>query len=355
MRILFLINELLTVCGVTKHCYHLISGLIEQNPENEYYIIYGGGDSIEKFKNLGVKVILDRNILHEKRSIYRYLTGLKNIYNFVKRSNIQIIHSHHYYAASIAAKAVKFKDVKTILTNHGIIPEVGILNHFEADHIIAVNKHVKEYLLNRRIKNEEDISLFPHGFSISNIDKKKYDKIKIITGGRLVKQKGFDTYIKAIAQLPDKIKNKAEFFLAGSGEDENKLSDLNNQLGANVKFLGVISDFQNQLFHTDIFVMPTLANSEGFPTVLIEAGIAKNLIITTNFRGHNSIINKDNSLIYESGDILQLKIFLMDAISNYNHYSNMINNYYNHIAAVFNQKNMLINTYRLYSKLISNK
>ncbi len=352
MRILFLVNELLTVCGVTKHFYHLINGLKTQFPRNDYHIICGGGNNIQKFENLGINVILDENILHQERSIKGYFSCIKSIHSFVRKNNIQLIHSHHHYSASIANYVSKITNVKTILTNHGILPQVGILNHFEADHIIAVNKHVEEYLIKIKKKDEDQISLIPYGFPILYQDKPKNKRLKIIAGGRFVKDKGFDIYIKAIAKLPINIKTKAEFFIAGSGEEKNELVKLNDQLNANVKFLGTISDFQSQLFLTDIFVMPTLSSSEGFPTVLIEAGIAKNLLITTDFPGHNSIINKNNSLIYKFRDHNSLNNFLIQSIQDYEYYTSMINKYHEDIVARFNQRNMLVKIYDLYSKLI---
>ena len=68
MRILFLVNELNIVCGVTKHFYHLVSGLKELYPNNEYYIICGGGNAIQKFTEIGINVTVNYNIRHESRS-----------------------------------------------------------------------------------------------------------------------------------------------------------------------------------------------------------------------------------------------------------------------------------------------
>ena len=48
--------------------------------------------------------------------------------------------------------------------------------------------------------------------------------------------------------------------------------------------------------------------SEGFPTILIEAGIANNLIISSKFEGYDLILNEDNSLLFENMDELETKL-----------------------------------------------
>ena len=132
MKILFLVNQLLKVCGVSKHFYHLLSGFKEFYPENDYFVMCGGGDAIEKFERLGIKIIVDENIKHETRSLSGYLKGIYDIYKFAKFNKIDIIHSHHHYATSMAHNAAKFLKSKTVFTNHGILPEVGSLNHFSS-------------------------------------------------------------------------------------------------------------------------------------------------------------------------------------------------------------------------------
>ena len=96
--------------------------------------------------------------------IFKCLSGSINLYKFVKKHSINIIHSHHHYAASIAMAISRITKINTILTNHGLLPEIGFLNHFNAHHIIVVNKHIKEYLIRESIKKKREVSFIPHGF-----------------------------------------------------------------------------------------------------------------------------------------------------------------------------------------------
>jgi glycosyltransferase involved in cell wall biosynthesis len=347
MKILFLVNELLQVCGISKHLYYLVDGLQKYYPNNEYYIITGGGNAIQKFQSLGVPVLVNENLKHQTRSITGYLKGIKELYGFVKKYDIQIIHSHHHYSSSIATVVSKFKDVKTILTNHGLIPEIGKLKHFN-----AVNKHILEYLIKNKERKREHISLIPCGLPNFEQKRKTNDKIRVIAGGRLIKEKGFEIYLNAVAKLPSEIKESAEFLLAGNGEDEHSLKELNKNTNAGVKFLGIVSDFQKFLLDTHIFVMPTLSMEEGFPTILIEAALSKNLIISSKFRGFNFVLNNENSLLFEVGNTDELTFLLKKTITNFQNYSNKIDSLFKEVNERFSIEKMVHSTNLVYNNLI---
>lgn len=352
MKILFLANELLQVCGVSKHLYHLVDGLQKYYPNNEYFIMTGGGNAIQKFQALGVPVIVNENLKHETRSITGYIKGIKEVYGFVKKNEINIIHSHHHYAANIATVVSKFKDVKTILTNHGLIPEIGKLNHFSAIHIIGVNEHILEYLIEDKGRKREHISFIPYGFPNSGQKTITNDKIRVIAGGRLTKEKGFNVYLDAVAMLPSEIRESAEFLLAGNGDEEHSLKELNKHTNAGVKFLGIVSNFQKYLLNTDIFVMPTLSMEEGFPTILIEAALSRNLIISSKFRGFNFVLNNENSLLFEVGNADELSLYLAKAISNLQNYSNKTDSLYKLVNDRFSLEKMIHSTNKVYNTLI---
>ena len=191
--------------------------------------------------------------------------------------------------------------VKTILTNHGILPEIGKLHHFAAEYIIAVNEHIVEYVLNNNIKDKDHVKLIRNGIPFDKTLKRKVNpKLKFIAASRLVYEKGLDIYIKAVSLLPEEIKNKAEFYLAGEGEYENELLLLNIGHKAGINFLGPIKELSKELYSYDVFIMPSRSKSEGFPLTVVEAGFAKNIIIISNFVGLNHVFedNKDGIVFY---------------------------------------------------------
>lgn len=105
--------------------------------------------------------------------------------------------------------------------------------------------------------------------------------IKILFVGRLVYYKGVDVLLKAMQNV-----HGGELFLVGKGtlEDELKKKAEENGLGKSVHFLGVLSDedLKAAFADCDFFVLPSVANSEAFGIVQLEAMIYKKPVINTN-------------------------------------------------------------------------
>lgn len=107
--------------------------------------------------------------------------------------------------------------------------------------------------------------------------------------GRFVKKKGFDIFIRALADL----KEKGIPFIAilgGAGEEENNLKTLalDLQLDKNLTFIGWVQD-KDKFFHDiDLFVLPSI--HEPFGIILLEALSRKKPIITTDAEGPVEIV-----------------------------------------------------------------
>lgn len=110
-----------------------------------------------------------------------------------------------------------------------------------------------------------------------------YDKDakRILFTGRLVYYKGADVLLEAFANL----KAKAELFFAGTGVLENDLKERAKVLGISerVHFLGrrMTPDLRDFFADCDIFVLPSVANSEAFGIVQLEAMIYAKPVINT--------------------------------------------------------------------------
>ena len=356
MKVLFIVNKLLYTCGVSSHVYSILSGL--KNDKNiELYLICGGGVAIDKFKLLGVPIIINEYFDHEKRSTSNYFKAAYALSKFVSENKIDIVHSHHHYAASIAQKVkhLKLNRIVTILTNHGILPEVGLLNHFAADYIIAVNQHVVDYLIENGKKRKDEISLIRYGLPEPKIqNKNSKSEIKVLAASRFVPEKGLEDYIKAVSLIPEKIKINTKFYIAGEGLMEEKLQTLTKQLNCGITFLGRIQNLFQKMSDFDIFVNPTRSEAEGFPMSLIEAGFNRNLIITSDFWGLKPIFeaNRDG-LVYKKNDIEELKSNMIKAITNYSGYDKYVDNFYKKTLELFGQKRMVMETQKLYERIIS--
>ena len=94
--------------------------------------------------------------------------------------------------------------------------------------------------------------------------------VRFLFVGRLAYYKGCDVLINAFANV-----NGAELFIVGEGPLESKLKEQTETLGLSnkIKFLKNISDSElpQQFAGSDVFVLPSVAKSEAFGLVQIEA------------------------------------------------------------------------------------
>jgi phosphatidylinositol alpha-1,6-mannosyltransferase len=121
--------------------------------------------------------------------------------------------------------------------------------------------------------------------------KQKYTlerNITLFSVGRLVKRKGFDKVIEAMAEV-NKTNKAVHYYLAGDGPDKKYIYDKAEGV-ANINFLGKISDEDKWawLKACDIFIMPSRENDgdfEGFGIVYLEAALAGKPVIAGDSGG----------------------------------------------------------------------
>ncbi len=152
--------------------------------------------------------------------------------------------------------------------------------------VIAVSTFTADLLNKLKIRDMPEIAVINNGvdlkrFRIMDRDRaieEKYglhDGIRVISLGRLVPRKGFDTTIMAMNKLRDK---NIHLYLAGSGPYEERLRELTGELGLGdkVHFLGFIPDEDIASLYNccDIYSMPSRqlpGDVEGFGITYIEA------------------------------------------------------------------------------------
>lgn len=351
IKILILTNELLTTCGVSKHLLYFLTEA-KKNNENNFIILCGGGDAVESFRKVCDDIFIYPQILHERRSIINFLKSIFYLIKIQTKYKFAIFHSHNHYAANIAQIVSRLTKTKTINTVHGIIEPIGILNHYPSDYFITVNEHVYDYLIRQKNKNGINVKLIRSGIPVPVTFKKAYnEKLRIISAGRLIPEKGFDIFIDAISKLKKNISEKAEFIIAGKGEYESELKYLAAKLNVNINFIGQLEELTTELMNTNIFV--TATQSEGFPMTIIEAALNKNLIISSNFIGYDSILkDKINCLVFNLNDSDDLVQKLEYAIENFEDIDQIIGNGYQDAIREFNIDRMVSKTISFYKEIL---
>lgn len=352
MKILFIANELRFTCGVTNHLLHLAKGLSDSN---EIFILCGGGNGLDRFRDINCRIINEKIFLHSNRDIRNYLFAVNYLRKFVKENKIEILHSHSHYAANIAYDVTKVTKVKTVQTNHGILNFPGKLKHFCADNYVAVNEHILNYLLKNNIADEKEVVLIRCGIPVPDKPSQQVaNPITILSAARFTKEKGLDVYLKAVLNLNSATRTRAKFRLAGEGEEENNLSELNENLKSGVEFLGRVSPIDALLSKNNIFVFCSRSTTEGFPAVLTEAGAFNNLVITSRFPGLENVFeNGTDGFTFEIDDSYTLTKLLEEAIDNYPaHYEKSLH-FYNKVKDLFHFNTMIEKHIQLYKSLLN--
>lgn len=353
MKILYLTNELNYACGVSTHLLNLISGLLKHH-DIGIHIISGGGNGVERFNNNNINVNINPNFLHENRSALNFTKAVSYLVKYANDNLIDIIHSHTHYAANIAHYSAGFIKIPTIQTNHGILSGRGKLTHFNADRYIAINEHIFDYLKNVMNVQPECISFIRCGIPVPDKPPvKESKKLKIVLASRLTHDKGTDIFINAVLQLKIKEKEKCEFYIAGTGDEEMKLKEFNNTLKAGIKFLGRVDDMPGLLSTTHITVFCGRSVTEGFPAIITEAGAFNNLVISSDFNGLQPAFEADkDGLVFKNDDAEILNNLLSMVIERFDIYKTIALNYYQKVKNIYSITEMINKHLALYNSCL---
>ena len=117
--------------------------------------------------------------------------------------------------------------------------------------------------------------------------------MKIISVGRLIKDKGYDDGIKAIKLLRTKFSRNIDYIIIGEGELLGKLKQLCHDLylTEHVHFIGWQENPFKYIAKADIFVHPS--RREGFGNVIAEAMACNCVVIATDCKSGPAEILED--------------------------------------------------------------
>ncbi|MGW1455564.1 glycosyltransferase family 4 protein [Salegentibacter agarivorans] len=203
-----------------------------------------------------------------------------------------------------------------------------ILNKFyisKLDYVISVSKECeKDFIQTFKYPSEKISTVY---IGVENIQNSEIpgDLIKIFDRGRVVTHIGgfvpeknhsglIDIFYKTLERSPD-----AQLLLIGKGRLENEIKNKVNLLKIqnNVHFLGYRKDVPDILYHSDVFVLPSLI--EGLPAVILEAMYSRTPVIAYNVGGVGEVVitNKTGWLV-KKGDEKEFMSHLEHVLSNKN-------------------------------------
>ncbi len=147
-------------------------------------------------------------------------------------------------------------------------------------------------------------------------------KLRLVTTGRLVEQKGYDRLVRIINKLRNK-KYSCELWILGEGPERKKLVDYieKNKLNDDVKMWGFVSNPYPYIAACDLFVCSS--RCEGYSTAATEAIILGLPVVTTLCSGMRELLgDNEYGIIVENEDMSLLEP-LTKIISNRNYLSEL--------------------------------
>jgi len=175
------------------------------------------------------------------------------------------------------------------------------------DLMIVPADHITTDLIRLGFKSER-IHFIPNGVSIP-LSSRKIDtgSKKVTFIGRLEKEKGIFTLIKAWEILTDKDPEIGSLQIVGNGNLYEALRKdfCSNRPKRNFRLHGYVQSVEEYLLDSSLIVIPS--SIEGCPNVLLEAMSYAVPVVGSNIPGISNIISDGrNGLLFETGDSYDL-------------------------------------------------
>ncbi|SFF60187.1 Glycosyltransferase involved in cell wall bisynthesis [Salegentibacter agarivorans] len=133
-----------------------------------------------------------------------------------------------------------------------------------------------------------------------------FDGIRILTVGRLTKEKGHKFIPEIVKNLLEKTDKEFRWYIIGEGIEKDSIKDLVGRMGLSnyVKFLGLKSNPYKFMKDCDIYVQPSL--HEGYGITVAEAKVFNKPILITNFASSENLIKSGKTGIIANTDVESL-------------------------------------------------
>ena len=321
-----MINVLLIVCNnMLNGTERYVLDLAKNLPKDEFDVTIATPLQGPLSAMISEMKLKEFNYNNGKIEFYS-LKGLYNLYKYIKKERIDVVHANAKFQPCITAKLAGAK--LTVETKHGIFYTSRQLKSLSGariayekikqlfvDRFIAISENDKKTMIKYFRINEKKISVIYNGIDINEIRTNaaydKFIKVKdsgIVIGnvGRLTFQKAQEILLRAFNQLQVKIENLS-LVLVGDGENENELKEYVkvNNLKDKVIFKGYIKDVYKELLKFDILALSS--RYEGTPYVIFEAMALNIPVVTTDVGGIGNVLTDGyDALIcpYDSPDSL---------------------------------------------------
>jgi glycosyltransferase involved in cell wall biosynthesis len=381
MKILFLTNHL-NIGGITTYVLTLASGLKKRG--HKVYIASSGGELLSEFITTGVSFI-PIPIRTKQEISPKILLSLIKIYPFMKKTDIDLIHSNSRTTQVLASILHRISGVPHVSTCHGFFKSRISRRLFPCwgQRTIAISEAVKQHLIKDFKVDENNITVIHSGIDLDRFRVQRFDSAQCpsakcpepvegttedrerkkkdlglhdgpVVGivARLSEEKGHECLIRAMKEVVS-IVASAQLLIVGEGRMRQRLESLVNNLELGEKVLFFPSDPRTQdiLPVLDIFVLPS--TKEGLGLSLMEAQGCGKAVIATNVGGISSLIKDGfNGILVEPDDPAALSKAILELLKDRDKREYLGSNARKFITDNFSSEKMVTETEREYFKCL---
>ena len=280
---------------------------------------------------------------------------------YIKKNKINIIHAHSTSLFFSCCLKLLCPKLKLFWHNHtgancklrgSKLIVIQFLTRFTTG-IINVNNELNEWAVNK-LKHKKTIRL--NNFTVF-IDLNKKTKLKGIKNKRIICVAAFrpeKDHLNLLKSFKKVVKIKANWSLHLVGKDNKneyskKISNyiVKNNLEKNVFTYGMRSDVKHILNQSAIGVLSSV--NEGLPLTLLEYGLAKLPVLTTDVGECKKVINHDEAIVLANNSE-KFANALLKIINNDDLKNEISINLYNNVVRNYSYKNFFISLIKFYQK-----
>lgn len=377
INLLYVITKL-ELGGAQKQLLSLISQL-DKNKYNVFLFTAKDGLLLTDAQAIDGLHIKTSALLERPINPFKDLLALIKIYLFIRKNNVDIVHTHSSKAGILGRLAARFAKTKIIIhTVHG-----WSFNNYQSnfcryffillekfcakftDKLIVVSIHDFKKGLNNRIGNDKKYQLIHYGIDYSEFgkqDNKIREELGIKPNELVVgmlscfkPQKSPQDFIK-LAFLIGQNLSDIKFILAGDGLLRKRIERLITQLGLQQKVIltGWRRDIPSILQAIDVFVLTSLW--EGSPISVLEAMRASVPVVATDTGGISEIILKGKTgFLVSPADVNTMAEKVISLLKDKEMREKIAKDAKESLSSNFERENMVNNTDSLYWNLIVTK
>jgi glycosyltransferase involved in cell wall biosynthesis len=215
------------------------------------------------------------HIIHTHTAKAGFLGRLASIYSLQPSVRIHTFHGHllnGYFGNFKRSLVVLIEKLLALITHE----------------LLAVGDKVRQDLLKAGIGSKSRFGLMPPGLEIGKLPSREdsrtalglpIENLQCAFVGRVTQIKRPDRFLDVVSEIKKRGIN-LDFFIAGDGELLDACKERIRQEDLPVKVLGWQGDIERVLTSADIVVLTS--DNEGTPLILIQAGMARLPVVTTN-------------------------------------------------------------------------